>query len=182
MVNTFIVDFDFKKSASLIDSLRLGKQRSECKIIINVIQDLKFLASSYKIEYDEKDTLGTYINKIKKFYLSLDYAYIRVSKFYIKCDKKDERRFKLGYCSHPGTKMWFYNLNSLKEYTNSIIEEWVKRGKENKMALYKIKGEAIKPGWLNKDFILRHQSNLKRKDKDYYKFDVPDDLGYIWPY
>lgn len=41
------------------------------------------------------------------------------------------------------------------------------------------------PPWIGReDFHRSHQSNLLRKDKDYYgrfNWSVPDDLPYVWP-
>jgi hypothetical protein len=50
------------------------------------------------------------------------------------------------------------------------------------MPLYKINGQSLKPQWLDDKFIISHQANLKRKDPDFYKWDVDANLEYIWPY
>ena len=68
---------------------------------------------------------------------------------------------------------------------NCCIFEWIKRGYKNSMALSQLSGPLTKvafPKWLGDvDFHKAHQSNLLRKDPEYYNFDVPDDLPYIWP-
>jgi hypothetical protein len=49
MVNTFLVDKDFRVSASKLDNLRLGKQRVESYQILIALTQLRFLAKLYNI-------------------------------------------------------------------------------------------------------------------------------------
>jgi len=49
MVNTFLLDVDFRKSASRLDWRRLGKQRVEAYQILIVIQKYRFLADYFNI-------------------------------------------------------------------------------------------------------------------------------------
>ena len=90
-----------------------------------------------------------------------------------------------GWTNHPATRMWRGYEDGLAHYMNCCIFEWVKRGYKNSMALSTLTGPLTKvvfPKWLgNPDFHRSHQSNLLRKDPDFYSFDVPDDLPYIWP-
>ncbi len=53
MVNTFLVNANFRKSASLLDKKRLGKQRVEAYQILCIIWDLKYLGKKYDVPYDE---------------------------------------------------------------------------------------------------------------------------------
>ena len=47
MVNTFLIDADFKKSAEMLDTKRLGKQRVEALQILHLIQYLRILSIYY---------------------------------------------------------------------------------------------------------------------------------------
>ena len=100
-----------------------------------------------------------------------------------------------GWVNHPATLMWKGYEVALCCYAQSCYEEWVKRGfdsqhlsktKINSLSELYLKNREIKyPHWLgNKKFHQSHKSNLLRKDPIYYsqfKWDVPDDLEYIWP-
>lgn len=48
MVNTFLTHESFSESAENLDTVRLGKQRVEAYQILNILNDLHFLASYYK--------------------------------------------------------------------------------------------------------------------------------------
>jgi hypothetical protein len=137
-MQTFIVSKNIRKSASLLDSKRLGKQRVEA------IQVARSLFS-----------------------------------------------IKEGWKNHPAVKMWKgYESYLIKRYLRIIMNEWIKRGYNNekceqhykqllKHVKYKI---SRKPKWITREFCIRHQSNLIRKDSNYYShFNVPNDLEYIWP-
>lgn len=90
--------------------------------------------------------------------------------------------------NHPAVSMWRGYDNSLKLYYNTILNEWIQRGYNNNM-LYEdiiIDLSLIEhPFWLgNMEFHNSHKSNLLRKDSVYYKqfkYEVSDDLPYVWP-
>lgn len=101
-----------------------------------------------------------------------------------------------GWQSHPAVKMWAGYERSLLEYQIAICDEWVHvRGFRDSCAsqtvalLYNnLSGGALinqEPLWLgDPDIHLGYQSNLVRKDPNYYGPlfpGVPDDLPYIWP-
>ena len=90
-----------------------------------------------------------------------------------------------GWASHPATRMWRGYEDALAHYLNCVLFEWVCRGYKNSIALALLTGplpSVVFPKWLGDvDFHKAHQSNLLRKDPDFYSFDVPDDLPYIWP-
>ena len=82
--------------------------------------------------------------------------------------------------------MWRGYEDSLKEYFNSILMEWIERGYKNNM-LYEIinKQYPIKyPFWLgNEKFHASHRSNLLRKNFEWYSkfgWTEPNNLPYIW--
>jgi hypothetical protein len=99
-----------------------------------------------------------------------------------------------GWKNHPAVKMWKGHEYSLALYGFTMCVEWVGRGYRDTLAkrfteralLLKLEGKDLsEPDWIkNEDFNKSHQSNLVRKDPEYYrKFfpDVPNDLLYWWP-
>lgn len=94
-----------------------------------------------------------------------------------------------GWKSHPCTKMWENNVNSLVRYGVAVCDEWIRRGYNDtcrdKILVYLSENDTGDPTWLgNQEFHMSHQSNLIRKNKDYYGEYFPNisgDLKYIWP-
>lgn len=98
-----------------------------------------------------------------------------------------------GWKNHPASKMWKGYERALTFYGYVICDEWIKRGYKDSMIERFIKanefetskGPYINPHFIdNNDFHISHQSNLLRKDLEYYRKyfpDVPDNLPYIWP-
>lgn len=96
--------------------------------------------------------------------------------------------------NHPAVLMWKGYEPLLMVYHNRMITEWISRGYNNTMpyleahtapAIYGPPKNCVIPPWLQDPaFHLAHQSNLIRKDPNFYapKFPgVPDNLPYIWP-
>lgn len=88
--------------------------------------------------------------------------------------------------NHPAVKMWMGYQSCLSLYGVVICREWIKRGYKDNL-LSKItpyyNSNIIYPKWLgNEQFHKSHQSNLLRKNPEYYSkfFTVPDDLPYNW--
>lgn len=99
-----------------------------------------------------------------------------------------------GWQNHPAVNMWRNHLPALFSYGLCCYREW--RIRKNKPCVIHKSGEFIEkeslfystiiyPDWIgNEAFHRTHQSNLIRKDKEYYgpQFPgVPDNLEYIWP-
>ena len=86
---------------------------------------------------------------------------------------------------HPAALMWKGSENALAHYFNCIRHEWIRRGYCNNMPELIIQGEISMPSWLgNEDFHKSHRSNLMRKFPEHYsqfKWNVPNNLPYIWP-
>lgn len=94
-----------------------------------------------------------------------------------------------GWRNHPCAKMWKPYINSLKQYYNIMIDEWVKRGYVNNMKKAQIRAKKITKPWFvnNRTVNLSHQAMLvtklpqhykqyfKRIPKDYFKY------SYVWP-
>ena len=95
--------------------------------------------------------------------------------------------------NHPAVLMWKdYVPYLVRVYIPAIMGEWLGRGYNNtkcgekwvNLSAIVFNEKIMKPHWLNEDFCIRHQSNLLRKDKNYYGPlfpNVPDNLEYIWP-
>ena len=94
-----------------------------------------------------------------------------------------------GWVNHPATRMWRGYEWQLANYGYEICREWIARGFEDSLSSHFKQYMADnprchKPWWVNNRALqLTHQSNLLRKDWDYYSkyFRVPSDLPYIWP-
>lgn len=98
-----------------------------------------------------------------------------------------------GWQNHPAVNMWRGHETYLYIYHIAIVREWKRRGYKDTTELkfinimhsmpHKIRHE--RPAFLgDSDFHISHQSNLIRKNPEYYIpifGDVPDDLPYVWP-
>ena len=90
-----------------------------------------------------------------------------------------------GWRNHPCTVMWRKNEQALIKYAIVICEEWISRGYKDSL-LPRFQAEVTTPNpempaWLGFHKLhLSHQSNLVRKDSEFYKFQVPNNLLYVW--
>lgn len=105
-------------------------------------------------------------------------------------DRQKEYLYKR-YRHHPIVKMWKGYEKALLIYGLEMCKEWINRGFNSTIhttfenELNKLKDvELIFPDWINNiQLNISHQSNLLRKNKDYYiKYfnNVQDNLPYIW--
>ena len=91
-----------------------------------------------------------------------------------------------GWVNHPATRMWRNHEKSLCEYGIAICDEWIARGfndsmRERFVAIHPMLPDCELPEWFGvEDFHDSHKSNLKRKNPDYYNFNVSDSLPYLW--
>ena len=94
------------------------------------------------------------------------------------------------WARHPATKMWRGFDLALCVYALACVREWQLRGYKDTLACkfeYHLNNaEFIEfPNWLGGQIHVTHQSNLVRKNPNYYteKFNPlpPADLQYIWP-
>lgn len=99
-----------------------------------------------------------------------------------------------GWIHHPAVKMWTGHEEALLQYQDAICREWVARGYRDNVCwdqTVDIFGRMTRrsslelPEWIGMDeFHIAHQSNLLRKDPEYYGPyfpGVPHDLEYVWP-
>lgn len=96
-----------------------------------------------------------------------------------------------GWRNHPAAVMWRKHEGVLAEYICAMCDEWEARGyvdnvRAQVLELWKTNDFPTSsfelPWWWGKrKFHRSHKSNLKRKDPNHYRFNVPDDLPYQWP-
>ena len=95
-----------------------------------------------------------------------------------------------GWVHHPAVRMWRGYEGALVQYGIAACRVWLMCGYNDSLLPYftemaKEYPDITMPPWFGKDdFHRAHQSNLVRKDPDYYRQfypDVPDDLPYYWP-
>lgn len=158
-MQTFLPSPFFEESADALDNRRLGKQRVETLQILNsLFQTRVHQISTYTFSLEPRES--TWIN-------------------------------------HPATKMWKGYENALVLYGVIVCDEWISRGFKDtcrhKILCYSSLDEVdlynpskVKmPPWLGDwYFHLSHQSNLIRKDPQFYgpKFPgIKSNLNYVWP-
>jgi len=96
-----------------------------------------------------------------------------------------------GWQNHPASKIWQNHKHALSQYCIYGLEELRRRGRyyphwfrmfEYYLSIFPDTG--LPPITQNKRFQLGMQSNLIRKNPEYYRpffgLDIPDDLSYIW--
>ncbi|MDR3666606.1 MAG: MSMEG_6728 family protein [Ignavibacteriaceae bacterium] len=96
-----------------------------------------------------------------------------------------------GWINHPACKMWKGYSHALALYGYAMCVEWKNRGFKDTLLDYFLKHIDIDlsdppfPPWFgNRKFHRSHKSNLLRKDIKFYskyKWNVPDNLDYVWP-
>lgn len=90
-----------------------------------------------------------------------------------------------GWANHPAAIMWRGYESALMAYGNACIFEWTSRGYRNTMPYWQVPIVYEVPWWLGDErFHRSHQSNLLRKDPEWYGRyfpGVPHDLPYVWP-
>jgi hypothetical protein len=90
-----------------------------------------------------------------------------------------------GWSKHPAAIMWRGHDIALAQYMNAAIEEWMRRGYNNTMAIRSCERMMKMPDWFgNEAFHASHRSNLLRKDPDFYSkhgWTESPDMEYVWP-
>lgn len=96
-----------------------------------------------------------------------------------------------GWKHHPAVRMWRGHEGALIEYASVVLDVClsVHKIKFTEATINKVYAFAeivsedswAMPTWLgDNNFHQSHQSNLNRKS-DFYKFNVPTNLEYVWP-
>jgi hypothetical protein len=189
MVNTFLIDPNFKVSAGLLDKRRLGKQRVEAYQILQLIYDLNTLANYFKIVIPDKSSaLAPWIKLVSQTYKKSSCIFVRhtivkenndkiehhqIVHCYNKNDPnfsslelpKDHKIIKLGFVNHPALRMWYHYPIALQDYINAHILEWISRGYENNMVMYNVPTSYERPAWTyDTNFHQVHRSALLNKE------------------
>lgn len=95
-----------------------------------------------------------------------------------------------GWVNHPATRMWRGYERGLIYYTRIMCNEWTRRGYKDSIhdkvtAMLDDYPSYERPWWMEEPrLFISHQSNLVRKDPNYYGLyfpQVPNDLPYYWP-
>lgn len=100
-----------------------------------------------------------------------------------------------GWSNHPASRMWRGYETQLTEYGVVVCREWIRRGYKDTMlqrfeellekSTTQRREKVGGPDWLGRPDLHRsHQSNLVRKDPDFYGPVFPDvspDMEYVWP-
>jgi hypothetical protein len=90
-----------------------------------------------------------------------------------------------GWANHPIVKMWLGFEDALKLYSNTMVEEWIRRGYRNSLEIYDLNDrEVVYPWWLGIDnFHSSHRAALLAKDYGYYSkygWREAPGISYIW--
>jgi hypothetical protein len=90
-----------------------------------------------------------------------------------------------GWANHPAVRMWRGFEPALRRYRNVMVQEWVRRGYNNSMVLYRSGGRVRIPEWVgDESFHAAHRANLLRKDPTFYGqygWSESSTLPYVWP-
>ena len=95
------------------------------------------------------------------------------------------------WVNHPATLMWRNHEYELALYGLTVSVEFYERGFDGYPMMQKFTdlcnhlqsgNRESYPWWVNNKLLqMTHQSNLVRKDWFHYKYDVPNNIPYIWP-
>ena len=201
----FIPFPDVQQSAKILDYRRLGKQRSEALTLIRIITGYHVLALLYQVvppatENEWPAWCKQLCQKYRedKAQLLLTQNHQNIIQYYVcnvdiykLCTEEQKKLYKLvdkkmPWWTHVATLSWVGNLEALKYYYNTILQEWINRGYNNTMQAFPINGPIVLPAWFGDHRIHQsHRSKLYQKDPEYYsifKEDfTPATADYVWP-
>jgi len=96
-----------------------------------------------------------------------------------------------GWVHHPAAQMWAGCEGALARYGLACVREWARRGYSNEKCEPQLREYAERypedelPIWWGEPKVhLSHQSNLIRKDYEFYRWKfpcAPEGLPYVWP-
>lgn len=200
-MQTFLPYPNFKASARVLDTKRLGKQRVENLQIMSALLGLKLenthrlKVTGSKIFYYDSEGF-----EVEELDLEPDKHYTRVMEpTHRRVDTSVEEWVIVeaknpGWVNHPVTRMWRGYEWALLQYQQDIVKEWEARGHRDTCFLKTFmlyfhdisreSSEEMPPWFGDRRFHKSHKSNLKRKNSEYYGTmfaGVPDDLPYIYP-
>jgi hypothetical protein len=90
-----------------------------------------------------------------------------------------------GWAHHPIVRMWAGFTDALKEYSNAMVEEWIRRGYQNSLEIYDLDEFKIAyPSWLGvAEFHASHRAALLAKNYQHYSqygWTEEPKIQYIW--
>jgi hypothetical protein len=94
---------------------------------------------------------------------------------------------RTGWKNHPAVLMWKNHFDHLLVYRDTILKESLIRGVQTSTKFYSDSFASFDfdiPEWVTDELVLSHQSNLLRKDFNYYSkyfYNTPLGLEYVWP-
>jgi hypothetical protein len=185
MVNTFLVDPSFSRSAFCLDPKRLGKQRVEAKQILKAILVLYQLCNvldevvTDDLSADIRRWKSKYKQRSTKLFLDEDWNVVEDR------DTDTSKEIPLGFTNHPSVRMWFFSPEALTEYYNAHVAEWIARGYNNTMPLLDpgcAKEEITYPAWMaDTSVYTAYCATLRNKNPEYYCFLPSGELSSTWP-
>lgn len=201
-MQTFLPYPDFEDSAHALDQLRLGKQRVENLQIMQallgyrIVTSERFFTGEFKTAYFDEDdnVVGPEITETGRDWFAETNPVFKTRIFEPE-DWTFEPMTGRSWKHHPAVKMWKGHEFVLLQYQKAICDEWVHQCGfqdscwEKTLRLYFQFYDGATddelPWWIGDvAFHDSHQSNLIRKNPEYYKKqfpDIPDDLPYVWP-
>lgn len=93
-----------------------------------------------------------------------------------------------GWYTHPAVKMWQGYETALAHYGRAVCLEWIRRGYKDSLLPFfeeyiKSNPLIVWPHWLGDPaFHASHRSNLVRKDPEWYRWNISNELPYVWPH
>jgi hypothetical protein len=176
LLNTFLPFPDYRCSAAALDKKRLGKQRLEGVQLVNLIENISYLGDYYKnpVPTDPYDGYD-WIRRVVKLYENDPLKpTTRITSI------GETKKIKLGYITHPIVLTWLHHINSLKEYIDCCIDEWVARGYNNTMLRFGVT-QAPRPKWADDPYIHQtHLVNLFYKEYLSYQNVLLPHFSYDW--
>lgn len=171
-MQTFLPFPSFSESASVLDDKRLGKQRVECKQILQALQRGKYTCKHC--------------------------GYCDPGPCPDRCSVNVVHSWRLtAWKNHPAVKMWepvnIHTIPCLAVYGIKMCREWKSRGYKDTLEEWfrqfvnsDLSWELGKPSWIgDESFHRSHRSNLLRKLPEHYaplfESDLSPDLPYVWP-
>lgn len=183
MVNTFLVDPFFSRSAFCLDPKRLGKQRVEAKQILKAILVLHQLCNF--LDEVVTDDLSADIRRWKSKYKQRDTKLFLDEDWNVVEDGNADKEIPLGFTNHPSVRMWFFSPEALTEYYNAHVAEWIARGYNNTMPFLELpcaKEDITYPAWMADESVyIAYCATLRNKNAEYYCFLPSGKLSSTWP-
>ena len=164
MVNVFVPVADVKESCEILDPKRLGKQRSEIKIILAALTGVRFKQAQGEFGIELPEKRGYMNHSATRMWRGHELALARFGR--INCEVwaekmgHDTKEGSTGYDTWCDMVMWESHLLTKGERFD--LPEW----------------------WGREDVHASHRSVLLSKDSDYYQqfgWKEPAIYEYVWP-